>query len=176
MRSRKQYHPGRPGKQLQLDLAIGDCSRRSMHNRSIEPVRPGVFSTAICSQGRQTRPLFDDHISHSRPRAACVEGDAPARSRPGDYGWRGTGGVRFPAGCSSFDSSRHGVGLRFCRAPARRRHAVSLQAGVAVLANARRTRGASSTHPVDEDLMTIELVDVADLVDLVERISPAAAK
>jgi acyl carrier protein len=29
---------------------------------------------------------------------------------------------------------------------------------------------------VDEDLMTIELFDVADLVDLVERISPPAAK
>jgi acyl carrier protein len=29
---------------------------------------------------------------------------------------------------------------------------------------------------VDEDLMTIELVNVADLVDLVERISPPAAK
>jgi len=29
---------------------------------------------------------------------------------------------------------------------------------------------------VDEDLMTIELFSVADLVDLVERISPPAAK
>ena len=29
---------------------------------------------------------------------------------------------------------------------------------------------------IDEDLMTIELFDVADLVDLVERISPPAAK
>jgi acyl carrier protein len=29
---------------------------------------------------------------------------------------------------------------------------------------------------VDEDLMTIELFNVADLVDLVERISPPAAK
>ncbi len=29
---------------------------------------------------------------------------------------------------------------------------------------------------IDEDLMTIELVNVADLVDLVERISPMAAK
>jgi acyl carrier protein len=29
---------------------------------------------------------------------------------------------------------------------------------------------------IDEELMTIELVNVADLVDLVERISPPAAK
>ena len=29
---------------------------------------------------------------------------------------------------------------------------------------------------MDEDLMTIELVNVADLVDLVERISPPAAR
>jgi acyl carrier protein len=29
---------------------------------------------------------------------------------------------------------------------------------------------------IDEDLMTIELFNVADLVDLVERISPPAAK
>lgn len=29
---------------------------------------------------------------------------------------------------------------------------------------------------VDEDLMTIELVTVSDLIDLVERISPAAGK
>jgi acyl carrier protein len=29
---------------------------------------------------------------------------------------------------------------------------------------------------VDEELMTLELVNVADLVDLVERISPPAAK
>ena len=31
-------------------------------------------------------------------------------------------------------------------------------------------------HPDDEELMTVEIVTVADLVDLVERISPPAAK
>jgi acyl carrier protein len=33
-----------------------------------------------------------------------------------------------------------------------------------------------NVHLVDEDLMTIELVTVADLIDLVERISLSAEK
>jgi acyl carrier protein len=36
--------------------------------------------------------------------------------------------------------------------------------------------GRLNAHLVDEDLMTIELVNVADLIDLVERISVSAAK
>ena len=44
---------------------------------------------------------------------------------------------------------------------------------VAVLAE---LEGRLNVRLVDEDLMTIELVNVADLVDLVERISVSAAK
>jgi hypothetical protein len=33
-----------------------------------------------------------------------------------------------------------------------------------------------NVHLVDEDLMTIELVNVADLIDLVEQISLSAGK
>jgi len=36
--------------------------------------------------------------------------------------------------------------------------------------------GRLSVHLVDEDLMTIDLVNVADLIDLVERISPSAGE
>jgi acyl carrier protein len=36
--------------------------------------------------------------------------------------------------------------------------------------------GRLNVHLVDEDLMTIELVNVADLIDLVERISLSAEK
>ena len=36
--------------------------------------------------------------------------------------------------------------------------------------------GMLNVHLVDEDLMTIELVNVADLIDLVERISLSAGK
>jgi acyl carrier protein len=36
--------------------------------------------------------------------------------------------------------------------------------------------GRLSVHLVDEDLMTIDLVNVADLIDLVERISLSAGK
>jgi acyl carrier protein len=36
--------------------------------------------------------------------------------------------------------------------------------------------GKLSVHLVDQDLMTIELVNVADLIDLVERISVSAEK
>jgi acyl carrier protein len=36
--------------------------------------------------------------------------------------------------------------------------------------------GKLNVHLVDEDLMTIELVNVADLIDLVERISLSAGK
>jgi acyl carrier protein len=36
--------------------------------------------------------------------------------------------------------------------------------------------GRLNVHLVDEDLMTIELVNVADLIDLVERITVSAGK
>ena len=36
--------------------------------------------------------------------------------------------------------------------------------------------GMLNVHLVDEDLMTIELVNVADLIDLVEQISLSAGK